>query len=56
MAVELMPTPTKTGYTFGGWYDGDNGTGNQVTDATIVTKHQIIYVRQMDTEHLFGDI
>lgn len=33
---EAMPTPTKTGYVFDGWYDGDNGTGNLITDATLV--------------------
>jgi uncharacterized repeat protein (TIGR02543 family) len=26
-----LAVPTKTGYTFEGWYDGDNGTGNQLT-------------------------
>ncbi len=35
-AVEGLPTPTRTGYTFAGWYDGAGGTGNKVTDVTIV--------------------
>jgi uncharacterized repeat protein (TIGR02543 family) len=32
-----LPTPTRTGYTFGGWWNGDNGTGTQVMKDTIVT-------------------
>ena len=27
-----ITNPTKTGYTFGGWYSGDNGTGELVID------------------------
>ena len=26
-----LPTPTKTGYTFGGWYDNDGCTGEDIT-------------------------
>lgn len=33
---EAIPTPTKAGYTFGGWWTGD-GSGTQVTNSTIVT-------------------
>ena len=42
-----MPTPTRAGYTFGGWYDGDNATGNQITDVTIVTttSNQTLYAK-----------
>ena len=32
-----MPTPTRTGYTFDGWYTGPDGTGNKVTSDTIFT-------------------
>ena len=32
-----MPTPTKAGYSFGGWYTGENGTGTRVTSDTIVS-------------------
>ena len=34
---EIMPTPTRTGYTFAGWYDGDNGTGNKIANETAVS-------------------
>ena len=32
-----LPTPTRDGYTFGGWYTGENGTGTKVTSDTLVT-------------------
>jgi uncharacterized repeat protein (TIGR02543 family) len=32
-----LPVPTRTGYTFGGWWTGDNGTGTQVTGDTTMT-------------------
>ena len=34
---EALPTPTKAGHTFGGWWTGAGGTGTSVTDATQVT-------------------
>lgn len=30
-STDPLLVPTRTGFTFEGWYDGDNGTGNQVT-------------------------
>ena len=32
-----LPTPTKSGYTFGGWYTGENGTGTKVDENTVLT-------------------
>ena len=32
-----LPTPTRSGYTFDGWYTGENGTGTKVTSDTVVT-------------------
>ena len=32
-----MPTPTRTGYTFEGWYTGENGTGTKITSDTVLT-------------------
>ncbi|MDD3304213.1 MAG: InlB B-repeat-containing protein, partial [Clostridia bacterium] len=32
-----LPTPTRTGYTFNGWYTGTNGTGTNITASTTVT-------------------
>ena len=33
---ETLPTPTRTGYTFGGWYDSNSG-GNKIESATKKT-------------------
>ena len=35
-SADALLVPTRTGYTFNGWYDGNGGTGNQVTTATGV--------------------
>ena len=32
-----MPTPTRTGYTFDGWYTGENGTGTKITSDTVLS-------------------
>ncbi|OPX91677.1 S-layer homology domain-containing protein [Pelotomaculum sp. PtaB.Bin117] len=47
MTSEPMPIPDKPGNIFGGWYDGDNGTGNQITDATAVdtTSNHTLYAK-----------
>jgi uncharacterized repeat protein (TIGR02543 family) len=39
-AYAALPVPTRAGHTFGGWWDGDNGTGLQVDAATIVATAQ----------------
>jgi uncharacterized repeat protein (TIGR02543 family) len=42
-----LTTPTRTGYSFGGWYTGTNGTGSQVTASTTVslTSNQTLYAK-----------
>ncbi len=37
-AYGTLPTPSRTGYTFGGWWTGAGGTGSQLTDATVVSE------------------
>ena len=32
-----LPTPTRTGYTFEGWYTEENGTGTKITSESIVS-------------------
>ncbi len=32
-----LPTPTRTGYTFSGWYASSDYAGSRITDATVVT-------------------
>jgi len=36
-----ITAPTKTGYNFGGWYSGDNGTGSQVMNASGVLQANV---------------
>ncbi len=36
-------TPTKAGYTFGGWYTETNGDGDEVTSSTNATQDVIVY-------------
>ncbi len=35
-ADEALPTPTKSGFNFGGWWTGNNGTGIQITNGSTV--------------------
>ena len=32
-----LPTPTRSGYTFGGWFTSTSGNGTQITNSTVVT-------------------
>lgn len=36
-AYGTLPTPTKSGYTFGGWFTQLNGAGAKISAATVVT-------------------
>lgn len=43
-----LPTPSRSGYTFQGWWTGDNGTGTQITSSTVVTTtalNQTLYAK-----------
>ncbi len=41
-----LPTaPTRTGYTFGGWYTGQNGTGTIFSGSTTVTQSITVYAK-----------
>ena len=42
-----LPTPVKTGHTFGGWYTGTGGTGTKVfsSSAVTITANQTLYAR-----------
>jgi uncharacterized repeat protein (TIGR02543 family) len=37
--------PTKSGYTFGGWYTSTNGGGTQFTYSTVVTADTTVYAK-----------
>jgi len=36
--ITSQPTPTRNGYTFGGWYTAADDSGERVTEETIVTR------------------
>jgi uncharacterized repeat protein (TIGR02543 family) len=40
-----LPTPTRTNYTFGGWYTAQNGGGTVFTSVTPVTGNIIVYAK-----------
>lgn len=44
-AIGELPTATKIGYTFDGWYTGENGTGSPVTSATLVDSNVTYYAK-----------
>jgi uncharacterized repeat protein (TIGR02543 family) len=41
----LPSAPTKTGYTFGGWYTTANGGGTQFTASTTVSENMEVYAK-----------
>jgi len=41
--VSAPTAPTRNGYTFVGWYDGDNGTGNAVAFPYTLTADKTVY-------------
>jgi len=41
----LPADPTRTGYTFNGWYTGTGGTGTQFTASTTVTGNITVYAK-----------
>ncbi|MBO5102708.1 MAG: InlB B-repeat-containing protein, partial [Clostridia bacterium] len=40
-----LPTPTKTGYTFAGWYKSSDLSGNAVSTSDIVTEDHTLYAK-----------
>ena len=49
MSVGTLPTPTRVGYTFCGWWTAPNG-GVQVSDKTTVTGNVTYYARWIEGE------
>jgi uncharacterized repeat protein (TIGR02543 family) len=41
--VTLPSAPTRTGYTFAGWWTGIGGTGTEFTATTVVTETKYVY-------------
>ena len=44
-----LPTPTKSGYLFGGWYTGSSGSGELVDVATKCTGNRTVYALWLTT-------
>ncbi|MBO5102754.1 MAG: InlB B-repeat-containing protein, partial [Clostridia bacterium] len=44
-AYGTLPTPTKTGYTFAGWYKNSDLSGSPVTSSDIVTEDHTLYAK-----------
>ncbi|HOU11312.1 MAG TPA: InlB B-repeat-containing protein, partial [Clostridiales bacterium] len=55
-AYGALPTPTRTGYTFLGWYNGDNGTGEQITTISVVStpSDHTIYAKWQINSYTIG--
>jgi uncharacterized protein (TIGR02145 family)/uncharacterized repeat protein (TIGR02543 family) len=45
VTVATLPLPVKTGFTFGGWWTGENGTGTEFKSSTEVTFSQVVYAK-----------
>ena len=41
----VLPVPTKTGYTFGGWYDASDFSGSALASSITTTSSKIIYAK-----------
>lgn len=41
--IDNLPNPQKANYSFGGWFTGTNGSGNQFTTTTAVTSNITVY-------------
>lgn len=45
IGVDWPNNPTKSGSTFGGWFTGQNGTGDEYTNTTIITADVDLYAK-----------
>ena len=55
--LEPLPTPTRTGWTFGGWFEDEDFTGSEVTAILATdTGDKIFYAKWNDTTEPTGEI
>jgi uncharacterized repeat protein (TIGR02543 family) len=52
---DFPEAPTKSGYTFEGWFTGANGAGAKVTSSTIVTADMTVYADWTSNSSSGGD-
>ncbi|MBR4948123.1 MAG: InlB B-repeat-containing protein [Clostridiales bacterium] len=52
-ALDSLPTTTRNGFTFGGWYTGPDGTGHQITDAQGVVIDDDYVVKDSNNKKLY---
>lgn len=52
-----LPTPTRLGYSFDGWYTGEKGTGTKITSDTVynVVGNQTLYAKWTDNIAPYGN-
>ena len=43
--VDNLPNPQRTNYSFGGWFTGTDGAGNQFTSTTVVTENRTVFAK-----------
>ena len=53
-----LPTPVRPGYSFMGWYTGENGTGTAITNTTKFTgsANQTLYAKWIDNVAPYGNV
>ena len=57
-SIGSLPTPTRSGYTFDGWYTAANG-GTKITDSTKVTANTTVYAhwtKNAETKAVVKDV
>ena len=57
-SIGLLPTPTRSGYAFDGWYTAANG-GTKITDSTKVTANTTVYAhwtKNAETKAVVKDV
>ena len=43
MSINTLPVPTKTNYTFDGWYTEPNGGGTKISSSSVATENMTVY-------------
>jgi hypothetical protein len=49
--IDNLPNPQRVDYTFGNWFTGTNGSGNQFTSTTIVNSNMTVFAKWTPVEN-----